>query len=674
MTTDSYENRQEINLLYLSFVLEQLRLSILAHNERMSGKEAIDRSQIASEIESRLQELRATMVIPPNLELLCNVFGLSDFERGLIVLCAGIELDATFKALFAAAHNDPSQTFPTFSIGMAILPNPRWSALAPSAPLRKWRLIEVGATANLAYSPLRISECILHYLVGITYMDARLSDFVQNIEAKDMLVASHQALAHAITAVWSQSDNQDVPVMQLSGQDSLSRQNIAVSACAALGFRLMGMHLHTLPSDISMLKSLLQLWERDAILNLSALLLECDDTYIEDPAREALIGVVIDNVSSLLIISSGKHQATAGRTVLKIDIEKPTFAEQLTLWRALLSKADLYVQKEDIEALVSQFNLNPALIHAAFADVEAALPVIERADEAAKQPLDVGAALWNACQARSRTRLDELAQRIVPIATWDDLILPEQQHRTLRDIVLHVRHRHTVYETWGFSRLNMRGLGIAVLLTGSSGTGKTLAAEVLANELRLDLYRIDLSLIISKYIGETEKNLARVFEAAETSGAILLFDEADALFGKRSEVKDSHDRYANIEMSYLLQRMEAYRGLAILTTNLKDALDKAFLRRIRFVIDFPFPDADQRAAIWARMFPPHAPKQGLDMTKLARLNIMGGTIRNIAMAAAFLAADKNEPIQMQHLLYAAQSEYRKLGRALIEDETKDWYA
>jgi SpoVK/Ycf46/Vps4 family AAA+-type ATPase len=237
---------------------------------------------------------------------------------------------------------------------------------------------------------------------------------------------------------------------------------------------------------------------------------------------------------------------------------------------------------------------------------------------------------------------------------------------------MHVRQQAQVYEDWNFESKGKRGLGISALFAGLSGTGKTMAAEVLAGELRLDLYRIDLSAVVSKYIGETEKNLRRVFDAAEAGGAILLFDEADALFGKRGEVKDSHDRYANIEVSYLLGRMEAYRGLAILTTNLKDALDAAFLRRIRFVVQFPFPDAAEREAIWRGIFPAATPTEGLDPAKLAQLNLAGGDIRNIALKAAFLAADAGEPVRMVHLLRAARHEYAKLERPLTGAEIRGW--
>jgi SpoVK/Ycf46/Vps4 family AAA+-type ATPase len=284
----------------------------------------------------------------------------------------------------------------------------------------------------------------------------------------------------------------------------------------------------------------------------------------------------------------------------------------------------------------------------------------------------LGDFLWNTCRINARPRLDDLAQRIDACAGWEDLVLPEPQRLILRDIAAHVRQRTRVYEHWGFAAKGKRGLGISAMFAGASGTGKTMAAEVLARDLHLDLYRIDLSAVVSKYIGESEKNLRRVFDAAEEGGAILLFDEADALFGKRTETKDSHDRYANLEVSYLLQRMECYRGLAVLTTNIKSALDNAFLRRLRFIVQFPFPDLAQRAEIWRRAFPKETPTDGIDVMKLARLNVPGGNIRNAALNAAFLAADAGEPVRMTHLLRAARAEYSKLEKTLTETEVAGW--
>lgn len=268
--------------------------------------------------------------------------------------------------------------------------------------------------------------------------------------------------------------------------------------------------------------------------------------------------------------------------------------------------------------------------------------------------------------------LDELGRRIEPEAGWEDLVLHERQLRILREIVAHVRQRGTVHQEWGFARTLRRGLGVTALFAGGSGTGKTLAAEVMAKELGLDLFVIDLSQVVSKYIGETEKNLRKVFDAAERGGALLLFDEADALFGKRSEVKDSHDRYANLEVSYLLMRMEAYRGLAILTTNMKKALDTAFMRRIRFVVDFPFPGESERAEIWRRVLPAQAPVKDIEPERLAQLTVAGGSIRNIALAGAFLAAEEGESLRMRHMLAAARTEYLKLERSLTPSEVRGW--
>jgi SpoVK/Ycf46/Vps4 family AAA+-type ATPase len=284
--------------------------------------------------------------------------------------------------------------------------------------------------------------------------------------------------------------------------------------------------------------------------------------------------------------------------------------------------------------------------------------------------------LWSACRSVARPRLQDLAERIVVAGEgavgWDDLILPELQKRTLHQMAVQSRHRMKVYENWGFAARGRRGLGLSALFAGPSGTGKTLAAEVLAGELKLDLYRIDLSTVVSKYIGETEKNLKQVFDAAEGGGVLLLFDEADALFGKRAEVKDSHDRYANIEVGYLLQRMESFQGLAILTTNFKSALDKAFQRRLRFTVDFPFPDVLEREAIWARIFPGDTPTAELDHRRLAQLNMTGGNIRNIALNAAFLAAADGGAVGMEHLLQATRQEAIKIERPLSDMEVRGW--
>lgn len=601
---------------------------------------------------------------PFALDHLCATFGLSRFERAVLTLCAGVELDADVAALCATAQGDSRRAYPTFSLALAALPDAHWSALTPAAPLRRWRLIEVGPGDGLTTSPLRIDERVLHYLAGTPHQDERLAGLVDLLPIPDSLVPSHQALAERVAATWARAASPGgLPVIQLCGDEVAGKRAIAAAACASLGLSLSALSAHAVPQSPSELEAFIRLWAREAVLSGSALLLECDDLDATDTTREAAIARLVERLSSPLMVAGRERRRTPHRLMPSFEVSRPTSGEQRVIWQAALGATAPSLNGQ-VDRLVSQFSLSAPTIYAACAEANGQLG---EASAAAAAHI-----VWDACRAQARPRLDDLAQRIEPAATWDDLVLPDLQRHTLREIAAHVRQRARVYETWGFAARSSRGLGISALFAGASGTGKTMAAEVLAHELRLDLYRIDLSQVVSKYIGETEKNLRRVFDAAEEGGTILLFDEADALFGKRSEVKDSHDRYANIEVSYLLQRMEAYRGLAILTTNMKHALDQAFVRRIRFIVHFPFPDAGQRAEIWRRIYPAATPTEGLNVTRLARLNVAGGNIRNIALHAAFLAADTDEPVQMRHLLQAARSEYAKLEKPLTDAEVGGW--
>ncbi|HUI06067.1 MAG TPA: ATP-binding protein [Verrucomicrobiae bacterium] len=631
MSAATTANWHEANQRHLMESLAVVRAALKGHGEHSQSLEP--------EKTPRPEEFTSDGP-PPALETLCVLFGLSEFERNLLLLCAGVELDSKVAALCAAAQGDPRRDYPTFSLALGTLPEPHWSALTPAAPLRRWRLIEVSPGTSLTLSPLRIDERVLHYLTGVGHLDDRLAGIVTPVPATDDLVASHRALAEHVVA--SLRAGRPLPVVQLCGHDTAAKRTVAAASCTALGLSLHALAAPVLPNDPRELDTLIRLWEREAALSASALLLDCDDVETGDATNR-----FIERVGGVLFVASREQRRTRQRVSVSFDVAKPTAGEQRTVWQ----EAGVNGQAD---ALVAQFDLGVAGIRAAIAQ--------------AQTPEQ----LWDACRSIVRPRLDDLAQRIEPRATWNELVLPGPQLATLHEIAAHVRQRAQVYDAWGFAHKCARGLGISALFAGASGTGKTMAAEVLANELRLDLYRIDLSQVVSKYIGETEKNLRRVFDAAEEGGALLLFDEADALFGKRSEIKDSHDRYANIEVSYLLQRMEAYRGLAILTTNMKDALDAAFLRRIRFVVQFPFPEAAERAEIWRQMFPAATPVDGLDVARLARLNVAGGNIRNIALNAAFLAADTGEPVRMAHVLQAARTEYSKIERPLTEAEIGGW--
>jgi ATPase family associated with various cellular activities (AAA) len=403
---------------------------------------------------------------------------------------------------------------------------------------------------------------------------------------------------------------------------------------------------------------LLALLGREALL--AGLALVVDARAIQAASEQAaVVDELIANVAAtLFIVSAERWPSDSG--IATIHVPAPSRAEQRQLWRAALNGAARQIESE-IDAIVQQFDLGGPAIAG----------IVERAGRAG-MPISAET-LWRACREQSGMALDDLACRLSPCYGWDDIVLPDDVHAQLRDLAGQVRQRGRVYEGWGFGAQLTRGRGITALFAGASGTGKTMAAEIVAADLALDLYRIDLAGVVSKYIGETEKNLRHIFEVAEHCGAILFFDEADALFGTRTEVRDSHDRYANLEVNYLLQRMEDYAGLAILATNRRAALDSAFLRRLRFVIEFPFPNADDRRRIWERVFPADAPTERLELALLSRLDLSGGNIKAIALNAAFLAAARQAPIGMPAVMQAAAREYAKLSRPISATEFRPYY-
>lgn len=609
-------------------------------------------------LDSAIAQAQAAMPAPAAIDIVCELFGLSRFERQLLLLCCGIELDARIAASCARIHGVETQRNASFGLALAALPEAHWSALTPARPLRRWHLLEVDGGLRLVDNPLRIDERILHFVAGINLLDVRLRPLLTMHEPPRLISDAHESLVD--TLVERLCDDQHASgLIHLDGGDTYGQIDIAAAVAARLGWRSFVLRGDDLPSAGSELELLRTLWEREARLLPALLLLQAADGT---PANA--LTHFAEQMQVPLFVAS-REPLRLQRTFSSYTVNKPTAIEQKQLWLQALGDSCARLNGA-LDTLAGQFRLSAQTIASIADSIDA-----ESVDSGETNPR-AEHGLWHACRRVGRERLDDLAQRIDPAADWDDLVLPAAQHNTLRQIAAHLRQRMRVYEDWGFARHGARGLGVSALFCGESGTGKTLAAEVLANELRLDLYRIDLSAVVSKYIGETEKNLRRVFDAAEDSGAILLFDEADALFGKRSEVKDSHDRYANIEISYLLQRMDAYRGLAVLTTNMKMALDRAFQRRLRFIVNFPFPDSELREAIWRRVFPEQAPLNGIDYRKLAKLNLPGGSIRNIALNAAFLAADAGEPLAMAHLLRAAQSESTKLDRPLADTETRGW--
>lgn len=591
---------------------------------------------------------------PPALVLLSQLLGLSRFEKEILLLCVGMELDTRIPSLCAQAQDNPNRPYPTFALAMALFDEPLWDALSPYRPLRHWRLVEINQSSSqpLTSSALRADERIVNFIKGLNNLDDRLASMLissDEIDGDIELPPSQQESVDNIReSLMPLSAAQHIPVIELLGSDSSSKLLVARHVAASLGRHLYQLPAEIIPSQPEELEIMARLWERESILLPISVYIDARDTEGQVlPVSRFLAhgrGIFFLDVRDICPLLS---------PFKAFDITKPTPTEQEFLWVSLTGS----LEQEYAKVLAGQFNLNIPSIQN-----------IVKSVFAASNEKTYYEQLWDACLASSRPHLDLLAQRLDPKVVWEDLILPERELNLLREIAAQVRNRLTVYDDWGFRRKMNRGLGISALFAGESGTGKTMAAEVIANELKLNLYRIDLSQVVSKYIGETEKNLRRLFDAAEDGGAILFFDEADALFGKRSEVKDSHDRYANIEINYLLQRMEMFQGLAILATNAKGALDPAFVRRLRFIIDFPYPGPVERKAIWQRTFPAQTHTDGLDFERLAHFNLTGGSIHNIALNAAFLAANAPQPVNMRLVLDAAKTEFRKTGKSVIEAE------
>ena len=655
-------NLQELNKNYLMQELTRVQRKLY---EKIASE---DKEPPTIEAQSFTVEPKELERLMPcfALEIIKDRFKLSPFETDILLLCAGMELDRGWGLLCGQAQGSEHTHYPTFSLALSALDNAHWDGITPNAPLRNWRLIQLKDNSNsLTTKEIVIEEQILHYLLGSRHLNEKLRGLLELVTDRGTLdsnlVSSHQEIVDNLVQVCS--EYQDFFVIHLYGSDIASKKSIAVAIVQKLQLNLYTISAEVLPNDTKEIYLLKCLLEREWLLNKTALFLDYDRYCPSDRSKEILVSLLLDNLRCPLIISSQERRQEEHKHLIAVEVKKPTMQEQRWLWSQSL--VDIIPEpNKQIDTLVSYFNLN--------------LPAIEsvclqlKSIETNENNSNINEQLWQMCRTQARPHLEQLAQRIESNVTWEDLVLPESELNVLRELATHVRHREQVYHHWGFAHKNSRGLSISALFAGASGTGKTLAAEVLGNELQLDVYRIDLSSVVSKYIGETEKNLRKIFDAAEGCGAILLFDEADALFGKRSEVKDSHDRHANMEVSYLLQRIESYQGLAILTSNLKDDLDRAFLRRIRFTIQFAFPDFQQRTAIWQCIFPAPTPTQDLVFEKLAKLNVAGGNIKNIAINAAFLAARSRESIQMKHILKAAQNEYSKLEKPLTDNEIKGW--
>lgn len=618
-------------------------------------------------LEDEIEQLGARMAAdtaPPALGMIGELAGLSRLECQLLLLAAAPALDGAFAPAYAELHADSRRDRATLHLALSLFTSPQDRLFAadcvlPLRPLRRLRLLDlVDEDEPLMLRGLTVDDRMADYLRGVNRIDSRLEPFLR--QPPPAIPGGTAQAAAARAAALMRGESERWPLVNFVGAADGGTAQAAVLTCGEMDLQPRRVDLVRLASA-EQRTAAIELMGREALLGGLALI--ADATALQDETEPALaLDELICTVAAPLLIASRERWPCAEPGMLTVPVAKADRPEQQTLWERVLVGFPNSVNGQ-LDDIVQQFDFGAAAI----ADV------VARAALAADEVI-TGQDLWDACRAQSGGGLDKLANRVLPCFDWDDIVVGDDVRAQLGELADQVRQRARVYETWGFAARLTRGRGITALFAGPSGTGKTMAAEILAAHLRLDLYRVDLAGIVSKYIGETEKNLRRVFEAAEGSGSILFFDEADSLFGSRTEVRDSHDRYANLEINYLLQRMEDYTGLAILATNRQSTLDTAFLRRLRFVIEFPFPVADDRRRIWERVFPPQAELGTIDYGSLSRLEISGGSIRCIALNAAFLASADDSPIEMEHIMRAASREYAKLSKPISSAEFGGWHA
>ena len=608
------------------------------------------------------------------LPRLCRALGLDAFERDVVLLALAPEVDLRWETLYAYVQNDVTKRRPTVELALKLFcatPEEqlaRRSVFARDAPLVgscAVRLLADGQEPERTRLGrfLALDEHVADFLLAEEHAEVAAGGrlLTPALTLDELVIADR--LAGDLRAAYRLVEA-GLPLL-LVGVDGTGKEALAEAVAAGLGRPLIRVDTARVLGDEGDPRAAGASLARDArlygaivhLVHAEALL----DREAAGKSSPFLRALEAGDVPIVLTSTTGWDPALEvfGGRVVSIDIEPPAHRARRDLWlRALDGGADAV----DLDLVAGRYRLGPARI-------------LDAAREAARSAAPTTQGVLAAARGQSSQELRGLAERVEAMYGWDDIVLPRRPLRALRDACASVRLRHVVYEQWGFERRIAYGKGVNVLFSGPSGTGKTMASQIFARELDLDLFKIDLSTVVSKYIGETEQNLRRIFLAARASNAILFFDEADALFGKRSDVTTAHDRYANIEVAYLLQQMEEYDGVVILATNLSKNIDEAFARRMDHTIEFPFPDEEHRERIWHVVFPEETPMaDDVDFGFLAqRFELSGGNIRNVALAAAFRAADGGRPIAMEDLVVGTARELEKLGRLPARAEFREYW-
>jgi SpoVK/Ycf46/Vps4 family AAA+-type ATPase len=625
---------------------------------------------------------------------LARLFGLAPFEEQVILVCLAPELNLKYEKLYAYLQDDMTRKRPSVDLVMRLLcPTPQErlqgrAFFSPQAPLFRSQILQYvdSAESHLPARFLKLDNTAVNFLLGIGGVDKELAACIRFVASRHDLQSlrwpeslKSQLLNMAINHLRKAQLSPRKLIYHFYGPYGAGKKSLAAGLCREIGAPLLVADLREVLLRAQSFEEALRAIFRQGILQPAAIYLENVEPLLGDDDKalsyRQSMARCLDEFSWLAFIATEKMWAPAGlfknHFYVSIELPAPDMITRKQLWTELAAGNDLIAAEVDWDDLAAKFRLTPGQMQDALIAARNLAQLRASSKALAGENTKIGMDdLYRGCRAQSNQKLAALARKLTPHYSWPDIILPPNALAQLRELCAQVKHRQTVYGSWGFGHKLSQGKGLTALFHGPSGAGKTMAAEIIANELHLEAYKIDLSTVVSKYIGETEKNLSKIFQEAETSNAILFFDEADALFGKRSEVKDAHDRYANIEINYLLQRMEEFEGLAILATNLRKNIDEAFFRRMHFAVEFPFPDEAQRYQIWQQHFPPPAPlADDIDFNYLAnRFNVTGGHIKNIVINAAFLAAENSGMIHMAHLIRATKREYEKMGRLCTDAE------
>ena len=617
------------------------------------------------------QDSAGSMPAGSRFPWLQQAFNLDPIDLDIVLIALAPETDLRYERLFAYLHDDLTRRRPSVDLTLNLLCATREAKIvargrfSPEAPLMHHRILQLlpdgaGPAPPLLAHFLKLEEPIVRFLLGQHGLDARLQT-VARLElappAGAPVEAPDRAMARAIAAG-------SRPHFHLEGPSTGEKESAAGRLAAQRKVPLLIADLARLAAAPGELESALDAFLREAqLLNAVLFLDDLDALLTTDRAAAAeALRFRLDRSDQVVVAAGERACGARFPTLTPIAVAEPGFHDRRAVWLSETRAKNISIDDRGLDELAARYRLSDTQIRRAVAATvkQSAL------GEAAAGAADL------ARSARLQVRRDPgtLAVRITPVYDWADLVLPSDQVAQLKELCRQARFRHVVYGDWGFDRKLSLGKGLTALFSGPPGTGKTMAVEVIAKDLGLELYKIDLSQVVSKYIGETEKNMDRLFTDARAGNAILFFDECDALFGKRTTVHDAHDRYANIEIAYLLQKLDEHDGLSILASNLRQNLDAAFTRRLTFIVEFPFPDDESRRRIWQSIWPADVPRsKDLDLDFMAtQFKLAGGAVKNIAVAAAFLAAEDRSELRTEHLLWATRRELEKAGRRVPRSE------